>query len=103
TSANGALGKVSGSRNHIRMAVGNYAEPGIATLQNNLVIEGRFELVGNEWVKTSNTGVATQLTMSGIESVSGVRHRMGFRSNAVNNWKLIDLNITTTNNATTER
>lgn len=97
SSANGAIAKVSSTRNYIRMAVGSYSEPNIVNLSDNLIIEGRYTVSGGIWTKSSNTSSSTSLTCSGSESVSGVCHRMGFRANGVSNWKLIDLNITTTN------
>ena len=91
---NGALAKVSGSINHIKMLNGAYSETSIVDLQTGLIIEGGYYLSGTTWVKGSNS--STNITCSGTQNVSAdVEHVMGFRSNADNNWKLIDLNITT--------
>lgn len=94
TGSNGALVK---NKKYIRMAIGNYTEPNIAELTTDMVVEGRYIQTGSTWTKSSSTANSTTLTMSGEESVSGVRHRMGFKSDGVENWRLIDLNITTTN------
>jgi hypothetical protein len=83
------------SISHIKVANGNYTESSIITIPANLVIEGRYAVVGSEWVKQSTTAGNTLFTCSGEQSISGVRHRIGFRSSAAG-WKLIDINVTTT-------
>ena len=84
------------SRNHIRMTAGTYTESSILNLQNDLIIEGRYINTAGVWSKSSNTSSSTTITCSGSETVSGVCHRMGFKSDSKSGWKLIDLNITTT-------
>lgn len=98
---NGALAKVSSSRNHIKMAVGIYDEQNIINLQSSLIVEGRYEVNSGIWTKTSNTDLATLLECSAEENInSSVGHRIGMKSDAKNNWKLIDLNITTSHQTT---
>lgn len=98
TGTNGALAKVSTTRNHIKMEIGNYYESNIIELQNNLIIEGRYVVNNGIWTKNSDANNSTEIECSGKESVSGVnvKHRMGIKSDSKNNWKLIDINLKTT-------
>lgn len=96
TNTNGALAKVSGATNYIRMANGSYTEPGTIEMSSNLIIEGRYVQTGSVWTKSSNTSSTTSITCQGTQNISAdVEHVMGVRSDNDNNWKLIDLNITT--------
>ncbi|HNF47900.1 MAG TPA: hypothetical protein PLF48_00870, partial [Chitinophagales bacterium] len=98
TGSDGALNKVSATRNYIRMATGTYTESNIVDLQSNLIIEGRYTVSGGLWSKSSNTGASTSISCSGIGDGTDAtlqQHVMGFRSDNDDNWKLIDLNITT--------
>jgi gliding motility-associated-like protein len=89
-----ALTMVSGSRMTIWMAAGSYNHTTIVNIPNGLTIEGGFAVAGSIWTKS--TSQTTTITFSGVETVSGVRHRIGFKANAVSNWQLKDLTIVTT-------
>lgn len=86
----------SGSRNYIKMTSGTYTEANVINLQSNMVIEGRYSVSSGVWTKSSNTALATSITMSGTETINNdVAHTIGFKSNGAGNWKLIDLNVVT--------
>ena len=89
-----AITLISGTRTNIRMAGGLYTETGIVTMGNNVHIDGAYSVVGNVWTKS--TAQITSITFSGIEIVSGVRHRIGFKADGVSDWSLTDLTIITT-------
>jgi gliding motility-associated-like protein len=91
----GALTKVSGTRRTIWMAGGNYTEANIVDILDSVKIEGGYAVSGSTWTKSS--AQTTTITFSGFESISGVCHRMGLRSNAKTGWRLLDLNLVTTN------
>lgn len=96
SNTNGGLAKVSGSRNYIRMANGAYTEPNIVDLATGIIIEGRYEISGGIWSKASTTAATTNITCQGTQNVNAdVEHVMGFRADNDDNWKLIDLYITT--------
>ncbi len=83
-----------GVRNHIKMKNGPYTEGNILELQSDVIIEGGYEETGGIWTKSSTS--STVITCNGTEVFdNNVAHRMGFRSDADNNWKLIDLDIRT--------
>ena len=86
-----ALGMVSSSRNHIRMASGTYTISSILNIPAGAIIEGGYTESGGNWIKQS--GVVTTINFSGEETVGGVTHRIGFKSDASNNWTLQDLTI----------
>jgi hypothetical protein len=84
----------SGSgRKHIRMASGTYNISAILDIPADVIIEGGYVQTGNNWTKSS--AAVTAINFTGEETVSGVSHRMGFRSNASNGWTLQDLTIST--------
>lgn len=94
---NGALERASvlGAQ-HIKMLNGNYSELSIIDLQTGITVEGGYTRVGSEWIKGSNS--TTNLTCSGTGNgadANTTQHVMGIRSDGDNNWKLIDLNIST--------
>lgn len=97
TGPDGAIAKFNSTRRHIKMEVGNYIEPNIITLQNDMIIEGRYVVTSGIWTKNSDTNASTEILCNGQESVSGVKHRMGLKSDTKNNWKLIDLYVKTSN------
>ena len=90
-----ALTLVNATRTNIRMAGGNYTENAILDIVNDLHIDGAYTVAGTDWIKS--TSQVTTITLSGTETVAGLRHRMGFRANGVSNWALQDLTIVTTN------
>jgi hypothetical protein len=91
-----ALQLVSSSRNHIKMTTGSYTESTILDLTSGVIIDGRYTNSSGTWSKSSSTGSSTTITFSGEQVFSkDVAHLIGLRSLATNNWKLIDLNITT--------
>lgn len=95
TGAGGALSKVSGSLSNIRMLNGAYAEAAKVVIPSNVVIDGGYTIdASNNWTKTSNS--STNITCSYNEYINtNVEHIIGFSSVGTSNWKLIDLNITT--------
>jgi hypothetical protein len=96
--SSGAIVKISGSRNYVRMATGSYTEANIVDLITGITIEGRYTVSNGIWSKSSSTGASTSITCQGTGNGTDAttqQHVMGFRSNSNNNWKLIDLNITT--------
>lgn len=95
-----AMQLVGGDRTNIRIAGGNYLEPNIIQLVENVVIDGRW--VNNSGVWTKSSASNTNLNFSGEETLStSVTHKVGFKSNGVSGWVLQDLNINTTNNTGT--
>ncbi|MCB9188379.1 MAG: T9SS type A sorting domain-containing protein [Flavobacteriales bacterium] len=98
TGSNGALSKLTVTDNYIRMESGSYSETGVVNLVTDLIIEGRYFRNGSVWTKSSNTVSSTTLTMSGTETISNdIAHVVGFKAVNADDWKLIDLNITTSN------
>ncbi len=89
-----AITLLGGSRMTIWLAGGAYTHGSIVNIQDGLTIEGGFSVAGAVWTKS--TSQTTTITFSGVETVSGVRHRIGFKASAVSNWQLKDLTIITT-------
>ncbi|MBK8672874.1 MAG: hypothetical protein IPN93_07770 [Bacteroidetes bacterium] len=95
--AQGAIIKATGSRNYIKMAVGTYTEPNIVNLSTDLIIEGRYTINGGIWTKASTTAASTTISCEAEQTINNdVAHRIGFVADNDDNWKLIDLNISTT-------
>lgn len=97
TGTNGGLARaIATGSSHIKMLNGTYAETAIVDLVTDLTIEGGYSKTGSTWVKGSNS--TTNITCSGTgvgSTAASQEHVMGFRSSSDNNWKLIDLRITT--------
>ena len=89
-----ALTMVGGSRMTIWMAGGSYNHASIVNVPNGLTVEGGFAVAGSIWTKS--TTQITAITFSGVETTSGVRHRIAFKADAVSGWQLKDLSIITT-------
>ena len=79
-----ALTMIGGARMTIWMAGGAYTHTSIVNVSNNLIIEGGYAVAGSVWTKS--TTQTTTITFSGVETTSGVRHRIGFKANGVSNW-----------------
>lgn len=95
-----AMELVGGDRLNIRIAGGNYIEPNIIQLVNNVIIDGRWVNNSGTWTKSSAAN--TNLNFSGEETLSAsVTHKVGIKSIGVTGWVLQDLNVNTTNNAGT--
>jgi gliding motility-associated-like protein len=91
-----ALTQLSG-RKYIRMAHGLYNETVPLLLQDSLIIEGGYRITGNIWSKVNNVD-STVILCTGTEIVSNtIAHRVGFKSDGADNWRLQDLRIQTTN------
>lgn len=89
-----AVPLLSPTRNYIKITSGNYTYATVLNIPSNTIIEGGYSNAGGVWTKSSNG--TTAISFTGSESISGVCHRVGVKSNGTNNWKLIDLNISTT-------
>ncbi len=89
----------SSGRNHIRMASGTYTITDIIDIPANVIIEGGYIQSGINWTKSS--AAVTTINFTGEETVSGVTHRMGFKSDASNGWTLQDLTIRTSSTTLT--
>ncbi len=95
-----AMQLVGGGRTNIRMTGGNYTEPNIIYLQNNVFIEGSWLNNACVWSKQSNK--VTTLNFSGEETLStSVTHKVGFKATGISGWRIQDLTINTTNNSGT--
>ncbi|MEI6311032.1 MAG: T9SS type B sorting domain-containing protein [Bacteroidota bacterium] len=89
-----ALANMSGKL-HMKIKNGVYNETSILNILANLIIEGGYTETGGVWNKSSNS--TTTINCSGTQTIdANIAHTMGFFSSA-NNWKLIDLNVTTSN------
>lgn len=81
---------------HIKVANGNYTENQTIDLIDSITIEGGYQIGTGVWTKNSNS--TTNITITdGAPNTSGLAyHYIGVRSDSDDNWKLIDLNISTT-------
>ncbi len=87
---------IANSINHIKVSNGNYIETSILNIPAKTVIEGGYNVINGIWTKSSNSN--TNIICSGTETIdNNIAHVMGFKSDSSSNWKLIDLNITTSN------
>lgn len=89
-----AVPLLTSSRNYIKITTGNYSYGSVLNIPAGAIIEGGYSNAGGVWTKLSNA--PSSISFTGSESISGVCHRVGIKSNGTNNWKLIDLNISTT-------
>jgi len=88
---------IGGGRNNIRITGGTYTEPNILNLQNDVFVDGRWQNNGGVWTKSSNQN--TILNCSGEETIgTSVTHKVAFKASGVNNWRLQDLIINTSDN-----
>ena len=95
-----AMQLVGGGRTNIRLTGGNYTEPNIIYLQNNVFIEGSWLNNADVWSKQSDQ--ITTLNFSGEETLSAsVTHKVGFKATGISGWRIQDLTINTTNNSGT--
>jgi hypothetical protein len=92
-----AMQLVSGSRTNIRMAAGTYTEPRIIRLQNNVVIDGRWQNAAGIWTKNSSLNTTINFTTSDTTIAANNAFKCGFLAQSANNWVLQDLIITTAN------
>ena len=91
-----AIQLVGGARTNIRVTGGNYTEPNIIYLQDDVFIDGAWENIAGIWTKSS--AQYTNLIFSGEETLSNaVSHIIAFKSENISNWIIQDLNITTSN------
>lgn len=91
---------IGGGRNNIRITGGTYTEPNILNLQNDVFVDGRWQNNGGVWTKSSNQN--TILNCSGEETIgTSITHKIAFKASGVNNWRLQDLIINTTDNSGT--
>ena len=91
-----AMQLVASTRTIIRMTQGNYTESNVINLQSNVTIDGGYIISGSNWIK--NSAGTTNITFTGTETVNtDVAHVVGIKANAINNWNLQDLNLTTSN------
>jgi gliding motility-associated-like protein len=91
---------IGGGRNNIRITGGTYTEPNILNLQNDVFVDGRWQNNGGIWTKSSNQN--TILNCSGEETIgTSVTHKVAFKASGINNWRLQDLIINTTDNSGT--
>lgn len=81
-------------RNIIRCLAGSYSVDTILPLQNDLLIDGAYVAQGGNWIK--KTTAVSEIAFSGTETIdANTAHVVGLKANGVNNWKLVDLTLTT--------
>lgn len=96
-----ALGLVSSTRNHVRMAEGTYDNQPLFELtnaHNGIIIEGGYRNTSGVWSKRSDA--VTTINCIGTENNVGnndIGHNIGFRLNNCDNATYQDLTITTSN------
>jgi hypothetical protein len=96
-----AMQLVDATRNHIRMAGGNYTETVRINLSANLTIEGGYVNSSSSWTKSSaavtNITFTENTAAGGTVSVvdANTRHLIAIAANSVSSWSLIDINVTT--------
>ncbi|MDB3904887.1 gliding motility-associated C-terminal domain-containing protein [Crocinitomicaceae bacterium] len=91
-----AMQLVGGARYNIRITGGNYLEPNIIYLMDNVFIDGSWENNSGVWTKTSDQ--STNLTFSGEEVLNNaVTHLVGLKSENISGWTLQDIDVTTIN------
>ena len=89
-----AIANMSGKL-HMKIKNGVYLESSILNIPANIIIEGGYNESGGVWTKSSNS--TTNITCSATQTIdANIAHVVGFSSSS-NNWKLIDLNISTIN------
>lgn len=92
-----AMQLVSGARTNIRVAGGTYTEPRIVRLQNNVVIDGRWQNVAGVWTKNSSLNTTINFTTSDTSIASNNAFKCGFMAQNISGWTLQDLIINTSN------
>jgi len=91
-----AMQLVGGARTNIRLTGGNYIEPDIIYLQDNVFIDGAWENNSGIWTKSS--AQSTSLTFSGEETLNNaISHMIAFKSVNTSGWIIQDIDITTIN------
>jgi gliding motility-associated-like protein len=84
---------------HIKIKNGTYNESEIIEIPDNTILEGGYYISSGSWSKSSTS--TTNIIGSGFETVNqggtNIGHIIGLKGNSANNWKLIDLNISTVN------
>ena len=96
-----AIGLVSSTRNHIRLASGTYTINSIIYLtaaHNGVIFEGGYNNTSGIWTKRSNSITTLNFSGSATEKISGsVEHNAGFELDNCDNAIFQDLTITTAN------
>lgn len=90
-----AISQVGTGIKHIKVANGNYFESQTIELKRDIIIEGGYKVVSGVWVKNSNSTTNISINDASPNLIGSAYHYIGVRSNSANNWKLMDLNIST--------
>jgi hypothetical protein len=87
-----SIGYINANRNYIRVLQGTYTYNEPIVLASNVVIEGGYTKVGNDWVK--QTATSTLNFNEAYQSpATGIGYYAGIVSSGSSNWTLKDLNI----------
>ncbi len=87
-----AVSYVTSGRNYIRLLQGTYTYNVPVDIPSNVVIEGGYQIISNDWVKSTGVSVLN-FEESYLNPAIGVGHYVGFISTNKTNWRLKDLDI----------
>lgn len=91
-----ALNNLSSSRNYIRMLGGTYNFSNKIVLPSDVIIEGGYQVNGNDWVLSSNANTTLEISPAlefGVVSSVNVGHYIGIEAMNVSNFVLRNLTL----------
>lgn len=91
-----ALSNANSNRKHIKMLGGNYTLSNKVILVNNVIIEGGYQVNGNDWVLSSNATTTLEINPSlEFALVSGINvgHHIGIEASNLSNFVLRNLTL----------
>lgn len=91
-----ALQNVSSGRNYIKMLGGTYTYTNKLNLVSNVIIEGGYQVNGNDWVLSSNATTTIEVNPPiefGVVSSNTVGHFIGIEADGLTNFTLRNLNV----------